>query len=316
MTLSPLAEGARVLAVDVGGSTIKAEVVDSQGTVLAAAVEPTPFGEAALRRVASLGRRLIDKVGASAHGRVSRAGLVVPGLVDRAGGVGVYSGNVGWRDLAFVPALQGAWDIPVLLDHDVTIAGWAEWRAGAARGCDDMFFVALGTGVAATTVAGGRLLRGGLSQGGEFGHIVVRPGGPLCVCGRRGCVEAVVSAAAIAREYAASTGRQVDGAVDVVAALADDPLASRVWNEAMAALADGLITVVNLLSPTRIVIGGGLAGAEGALIKPLAIALAERVTIVPAPELVTAEFGSRAAVVGAAMLAQRGGAGRLTAVQP
>ncbi|MBA3233444.1 MAG: ROK family protein [Propionibacteriales bacterium] len=307
MRLPPLPTGARALAVDVGGSTIKAEVVAGLGEVLASVVEPTPSGDAALESVCRLGQHLIDEVEAGSGGRVSRAGLALPGTVDRDCGLGVYSANVGWRHLSFGPPLEAAWGMPVLVDHDVTVAGWAEWQVGAARGCDDVFFVALGTGVAAAIVAGGRLLRGGLSQGGEFGHVVVRPDGPICGCGGRGCVEAVSSATSIARRYAALSGRHVEGAADVLDAMADDPVAVAVWDEALAALADGLINVVNILSPTRIVVGGGLAEAGDAVVKPLAGALGDRATIVPAPDIVAAEFGARAALVGAALLAQRGG---------
>lgn len=307
MTLSPLPIDARALAVDVGGTTIKAEVVDGHGEVLASGVEPTPVGDAALASVSTLGRHLIDKVEGEGRGPVSRAGVVMPGIVDRGRGVGVLSANVGWRDLSFGSPLETAWGVPVLVDHDVTIAGWAEWQAGAAQGCDDIFFVALGTGVAASIVAGGHLLRGGLGQAGEFGHVVVRPGGPLCGCGASGCLEAISSAASIVRAYAALTGRQVDGAADVLLAMGDDPMAVRVWDEALAALADGLISVVNLLSPARIVLGGGLAEAGDLLIKPLHDAVSERANLVPVPDIVRAEFGARAAVVGAALLAQRGG---------
>jgi len=299
---------ALVLAVDVGGTTIKAEVVAGHGEILASGVEPTPSGEDALAAVCGLGRRLIAKVEGESRGPVSRAGLVVPGIVDRAHGVGVYSANLGWRQLAFGSPLETAWGVPVLVDHDVTIAGWAEWRAGAGRGCDDVFFVALGTGVAACIVAGGHLLRGGLGQAGEFGHLVVRPEGLLCSCGTRGCLEAVSSATSIARAYAALSGRQVESAAVVPAAMAEDQLAAQVWDEAVAALADGLITVVNLLSPARIVLGGGLAVAGDALVKPLSEALARRAHMGPVPDIVVAEFGARAALVGAALLAQRGGA--------
>ncbi len=314
MTVSPLPADSPVLAVDVGGTTIKAAVfagpgVDGVGEVLASGVEATPHGDAALEAVAVLGRRLVDEAEAAGAGRATRAGLVVPGIVDRRRGVGVFSANIGWRDLEFGPPLRAAWGMPVLVDHDVTVAGWAEWQAGAGRGCDDMFFVALGTGIAATIVAGGRLVRGGPGQAGEFGHVVVRPGGPVCGCGGRGCLEAVSSAASIARAYADLTGRQVEGSVDVLAAMTDDPAAVQVWDEALAALADGLISVVNLLSPARIVVGGGLADAGDALIKPLFDALAERANLVPVPDIVAAEFGVRAALVGAALMAQRGGTG-------
>lgn len=297
-----------MLAVDLGGTTIKAEIVDGQGEVLASGASPTPRGKDALVSVSRLGRRLIDQVELAGRGPVARAGLVVPGIVDRTRHVGVFSANIGWRNLDFGTPLETAWGMPVLLDHDVTIAGWAEWQAGAGRGCDDMFFVALGTGVAAAIVAGGHLLRGGLGQGGEFGHVVVRPGGPLCGCGARGCLEAVSSAASIARAYGALVGRQVEGAADVLIAMADDPMAVRVWEEALAALADGLIGIVNVLSPARIVLGGGLAESGDPLIKPLDDALSGRAKLVPAPVILRAAFGARAALVGAALLAQRGGA--------
>lgn len=306
MSLDALPVDALVLAVDVGGTTTKAEVVDGRGDVLASRVVPTARDEAALEPVRMLGRGLIDAAERAGRGRVARAGVVVPGIVDRCRRVGVYSANIGWRNLPLGSPLEAAWGVPVLLDHDVTIAGWAEWQVGAGRGCGDVFFVALGTGVAASIVAGGRLLRGGLAQAGEFGHVVVRPGGPQCACGGRGCLEAVCSAASVARAYATLSGRDVAGGVDVLAAMADDPIATQVWGEALAALADGLISIINLLAPARIVVGGGLAEAGDALLTPLSAAVAERVTLVPAPDIVGAEFGARAALVGAALLARRG----------
>ena len=295
-----------MLAVDVGGTTIKAEAVDSGGTVLAADVEVPASGDRAVDSVAAVGRRVLDRVAAAGTAPVARAGLVLPGIVDRRRRTGVFSANLGWRDLAFGEPLEAAWDLPVVVDHDVTIAGWAEWQAGAGIGCDDLFFVAIGTGVAAAIVAGGRLQRGGRGQAGEFGHVVVRPGGPPCRCGGRGCLEAVCSASAIASAYAAVTGRPVAGAADVLVALAGDPGARQVWAEAVAALADGLIGVVNLLSPTKIILGGGLAEAGEELVRPLRGAMEQRASLVPVPEIVRARFGPRAAVVGAALLARTG----------
>lgn len=307
MTGSPLPAEAGVLAIDVGGTTIKAEVVDGHGKVHASGSARTPYGEEALGAISELGRRLIDEVARDGGSPVSRAGVVVPGVVDRARGVGVLSSNIGWRHLDLRTPLETDWEVPVLLDHDVTAAGWAEWQTGAGRGCDDLFFVALGTGVAAAIVAGGQLLRGGLGQGGEFGHVIVRPGGPLCACGAVGCLEAVSSAASIAQTYGALVGRDIDGSAEVVDALAYDRVAQRVWDEAIAALADGLIGVVNLLSPARIVLGGGLADAGDALIEPLRDAVSGLAALMPLPQIVRAEFGVRAAVVGAALLARRGG---------
>ncbi len=114
--------------------------------------------------------------------------------------------------------VAAALGLPVTMVHDVTAAGIAEWRCGAGRGVDDLAVVVIGTGIAVTLVTGGALVRGGAGQAGELGHVVVRPGGPPCACGQRGCLEAISSARAIADAYAARSGRPVDGAVEVCGA--------------------------------------------------------------------------------------------------
>jgi glucokinase len=292
----------RVLAVDVGGTTIKAEVTDADGTVLRAARRATPKGDAALDAVAALGREL------TAGAPVAAAGVVVPGIVDAENGTAVYSANVGWRDLAFAGPLSRAWGVPVAVGHDVTCAGWAEYLSGAGRGTRNLAFVAIGTGISAAIIAGGRALPGaGAAQPGELGHVVVRPGGPVCGCGNRGCLEAVASAAAIARAYEEETGERPEGALAVFGAAARDDRARAVIDAAAAALADGLAMLTALTAPERIVLGGGLAEAGPALLDPVAAALACQVRVQPVPALVAARFGARAGLAGAALLARQGG---------
>lgn len=290
-----------VLAVDVGGTTIKAEVAGPDGAVVRAGSAPTPKGAAALDAVAALGSGLI----AAAPGPVVSAGVILPGIVDRDRRIAVYSANVGWSELPAGERLEAAWGIRLAIDHDVTCAGWAEWRTGAGAGCSDMAFVAIGTGVSAALVSGGRLLRGsGSRQPGEIGHVVVRPDGPVCGCGARGCVEAIGSAGAIARAYAAESGSAVSGALDVELAVPRDDRARKVWDEALSALADGLVVLTTLMAPERIVIGGGLAQSGDFLLAPLAALLAERVCVQPAPSLTRAAHGMRAGLAGAALLAR------------
>lgn len=288
-----------VLAVDVGGTTIKAEVTSADGTVVASARRGTPRGERARDAVAGLGRDLTAGV------PVTRAGVVIPGIVDTRTGTGVHSANVGWRDLPFAAPLAEAWGIPVRVGHDVTAAGWAEYTSGAGRGTRDLAFVAIGTGISAALIVGGRALEGdGTAQPGELGHVVVRPGGPGCGCGNHGCLESVASAAAIARAYGKAAGEPPGGALAVFAAAARDPRARAVIDDAVRALADGLATLVTLTAPCRIVLGGGLAGAGSALTGPVAAALGERVRVQPVPELVAARYGARAGLAGAALLAR------------
>lgn len=291
-----------VLAVDVGGTSIKAEIADQSGAVVASGTAPTPKGAAALDAVADLGNQLIGK----RHGKPAAAGVVLPGIVDPAQRMAVYSSNIGWSGLDAGDVLDQAWGIPVAVDHDVTRAGWAEWVSGAGQGCEDMAFVAIGTGISAALVSGGRLLRGsGGRQPGEIGHVVVRPAGPMCGCGARGCLEAIASATSIARAYTEATGSPVEGALDVERAAAHDDRARKVWDEAVSALADGLAMLTALLAPERIVFGGGLAASGDFLIEPLARLLAERVLVQPVPTLALAHHGTRAGLVGAALLARQ-----------
>lgn len=301
----------RVLAVDVGGTTIKGEIFDVDGAAAyplpgSAREVATPYGDSARDAIAVLGRDLIE----AADGAVTHAGVVLPGIVDRTRRVGVMSANVGWHELSVGPELEQAWGIPVVVDHDVTTAGLAEWQAGAGRGCDDLCFVSLGTGIAAALVTGGRLVRGGLDQSGELGHIPIvhefSNGGPSkrrCGCGAAGCLETVASAAAIRRRYQELSGVDVDDAAQVAQRLDTDAAAQQAWREAVAALALGLSAVIHLLTPTRVVLGGGLSHAGDVLIRPLREALRDKVYAVSVPEVVCAELGSRAGVVGAALIA-------------
>jgi glucokinase len=290
-----------LLAVDLGGTGIKAMLARPDGTALVETSRPTPHrdGAAAVNEVVAVGRELL----AGSPVPAARMGLAVPGLVDGAAGIAVYSANLGWRRARVASTVADALGLPVALLHDVTAAGVAEHRLGAGRGVDDLLVVAIGTGIAAAVIAGGRPVLGGAGQAGELGHMVVRTDGRRCGCGRLGCLEAEASASAIARAYGERTGRSVTGAAEVAARLDDDEDARAVWAEAVAALADGLLDAGALLGTSRVVVGGGLSHAGDLLLRPLSAAMKERASVQVVPELVVAQLGSRGGVVGAALLA-------------
>lgn len=298
MTASPRLQA--VLAIDVGGTTIKAEVVDADGSMLTSSRVATPHGPDALNAIGDAGTELMASV------PVTAAAVGLPGIVDRHAGIGIMSANVGWRDLPVAEPLRRRWGLPVAIDHDVTLAGWAEWQRGAGRGVDDLCFVSIGTGISATHVIDGRLVRGGAGQAGELGHVPTRNGDQPCGCGARGCLETVASAISIERAYAERTGSTGVTAEDIIARAPTDPDAAAAWQAAIDALADGLAYVVSLLGPSRIVIGGGLSGAGDILTDALQDALEQRVRVVGVPPVVTGAFGARAGIVGAAMLARTG----------
>jgi glucokinase len=286
-----------VVAVDVGGTDIKAALVDEQGTPLAERSLPTPLdGTRTADGVVDAIARLVDELRDPATAAV---GLAVPGVVDERRGVAVWSENLHWSDVPMAEQVAERCGLPTVLGHDVRAGALAETRLGAARGLQDVLFLAIGTGIAAGIVLGGRLHAGG-GYAGEIGHTDAGHDEP-CACGGRGCLEAIASAAAIARRYSVRSGRPVTGAADVLRA--GDAHARAVWDEALDALAGALAWVAGVLAPEAVVVGGGLSRAGAALFDPLAERTRARLTFQRMPRLVPAALGDRAGCIGAALLA-------------
>lgn len=292
-----------VLAFDVGGTTIKAEVIGSGLETWARTRVPTPRGPALTDRVVDTAHALLDGLAPEQRPQVAAVGLALPGIVDSDSGVSVYAANLDLRDVPLAEPIAARLGLPVRLGHDVTVAAEAERRCGAATGVVDPVVVVVGTGIAAVSYVHGERVRGTSGQAGELGHVVVRPDGPVCGCGAHGCLEAVASASAIARAYTARSGRPVTGAHEVVKRLGEDEDADAVWAEATAALGDGLLVATAMLAPGAIVLGGGLAEAGSALLRPVATRMRACATAVTVPPLLNAALGSRAGVVGAALIA-------------
>jgi glucokinase len=225
-------------------------------------------------------------------------------VIDEENGVAVWSSNVGFRDVPMRELMQERLGLPTAVGHDVRAGGLAEARLGAGRCERHVLFIAIGTGIAAAHVVDGRAEAGAHGAAGEVGHIVVRPGGPSCLCGGRGCLEAVASASAVGRRYVELSGEAGVTAYDVATrAAAGEELANRVWTEAVEAFADGLLTAQALYDAGIIVLGGGLAEAGEALLAPLRAALAARITFHRMPQIVRAALGDTAGCLGAALLA-------------
>lgn len=298
--------GECVIAVDVGGTGMKGALLDRE-LLLATVRRPTPrtagpnaVVDAIASTLLALARQAADE-GLT----VRRAGVVVPGIVNEDRAHAVFSANIGWRDLSLADLLERRTGLPVTLGHDVRAGGLAECVLGAARGARDVLFVAIGTGIAAAVISDGRPVQSG-GHAGELGHVVVDPGGAKCPCGGRGCLETVASAAAIAAAFTARSGRAVQGADEVAALVAKgDADAVAVWDRATDALASALATATSLLAPELIVLGGGLAGAGDALLKPVRAQLAQRLTFQRRPAVVRAALGDMAGCLGAGLYAWR-----------
>ncbi|MCU1524751.1 MAG: hypothetical protein JWO18_1645 [Microbacteriaceae bacterium] len=293
-----------VLAVDLGGTTMKGAVVDAAGRTVHEEAWPTPTGGELVIRV--LGDLLValrargERLGL----RIVAGSVVSPGTIDDATGMIGYASNLGWRDVPLASLMAERVGVPVVIGHDVRAAGLAEQRLGAASGVEDFVQVSIGTGVAAALFDSGTVALGATRSAGELGHIPVIPDGELCTCGQRGCLEVYMSGAGLARRYAARGG-DVLQAERIVARLGSDPIADAVWADAVHALALGLTTVTLLLDPALVVLGGGLSRAGDSLLAPLRVALDDQLAWRSAPRIAVSTLGSDAGRIGASVLAFR-----------
>ncbi len=297
----------RVGVVDVGGTTMRRGVVelDATGTPVLAEI----VTEAAAATPAEAVVQVLDMAEAASRDAAA-VGVVLPGVVDENVGIGVWSENLGWRDVPFAQLLRERLTVPVAVGHDVRAWGAAERRWGAARGLADVAVVVVGTGISAALVVDGRpLVARGMA--GEFGHLRVAGDEP-CACGGTGCLEAVASAAGIVRQYNAVAVRPVTGAIEVADAVRrGEALAVDVWETALDRLADGLAALTTVAAPEVIVMGGGLSRAgDELLLDPLRSRLTARLHYTPVPILRGTAFSGTGGLIGAACLAADSGAAR------
>ncbi|WP_246669977.1 ROK family protein [Arthrobacter zhaoguopingii] len=294
-----------VLAFDVGGTDMKAALLDDAGDLHALVRIPTPRderhpGDAIVAKVAALTGEYRARFPDCS---IESIGFVVPGLVDEDAGIGLMSANLGWRDYAFTENITRATGLPVAFGHDVSIAGEAEMRAGAGRGLRDVVMMVIGTGIAAAVFCDGRRVRAG-GYAGEIGHAAV-PGGFACPCGATGCLETVGSAGAITRRYSELSGSPVSGAKGVLeAARRGDPHAVQVWDDAVRALAFSICQLSAVLGTEAVILGGGLAQAGPALLDPLRERVKSGLSFHRVPHLTTSVLGQDAGLIGAGLRAR------------
>jgi glucokinase len=293
----------RHLGLDLGGSAIKAIVLEAVGDSyreIHKTVVPTENEAAPPRIVEQLGEVGADV--AAGVGGVDTAGITIPGTFDLDSGIGRFVTNLGGAAWASVPVREPVHrrlGVPTALINDARAFGFAEWRLGAARGCDTAGFFTLGTGIGGAVVVGGRLHLG-RGSAGELGHMTVDASAdaPLCGCGNPGCVEAHVQAGAIARAAGRDTAEEA-----VEAARGGDARAVDALAQAGRWLGVAISTVAIAINPERIVIGGGVAEAGDLIFEAARAEVKRRVLVPPADrmEIVPAQLGYEAGSIGAAL---------------
>jgi glucokinase len=294
------------IGIDVGGTGIKAGLFDAGANVVFETREATQRSagpDVVVDQVLALARRLEDEGRERFGGRASALGVATLGIVDEAAGTARYSAAIGWKDVPLRALLEDATGLPVAFGHDLRAAALAESRLGAGVGYEDFLFVALGTGIGGAVVLDGTPRAGVHGRAGEIGHVPVSVGQHACACGGIGCLETIASARGIADRYEELTGSAVSAAEVAARALAGEQAATQVWSTAVSGLSEALAAAVNLLDPGAIILGGGVTLAGAAFIEPLNVDLRKRLTLGAPPPVLTAKFGDRSALVGAAMLA-------------
>jgi glucokinase len=307
------------IGVDVGGTKIAAGVVDDSGLVLEQQRVRTPDDDPEALRAAIV--VLVQDL--KARHDITAVGIGAAGFVN-AERTGVYfSAHVPFGTAPFSEALHEALQLPVTIENDGNAAAWAEFAFGAGQGVDDQLMVALGTGIGGGLILGGQLYRGGHGVAAEIGHINLVPGGRPCECGREGCFEEYASGNALqrmAREAAAegSAPTLLAGADGDVSAITGDQVTElartgheegrRMFEMLAEPLGNGIASLVAILDPTLVVLGGGVSEAGEFLLQPtrpqVERQLSGRGHREP-PELRVAALGNDAGLIGAADLARR-----------
>jgi glucokinase len=318
--------GAPVLALDLGGTQVRAAVVAADGRVLAARRARTPVEQggaaivaaciAALREVRDL------HAGWPSAGPLAGIGISAPGPVDPFAGVVLDPPNLGatFHDTPLAPLVAEALGLPAVLDRDTQVAALAEGRFGAAAGCADYLYLTVSTGIGGAVVSGGRLLRGPDGTAGELGHLLVDRHGAPCGCGVAGHLEGIASGSGVARSARGAVGRgqspllaelvrvrgDAFGGRDVAAAEeAGDPVAGAIMADAREAFALSCVSLANVFDPELIVVGGSVAVGQGErLLGPAREAVARQAFRRPGARvrIVPAALGDDVGLVGAVVL--------------
>lgn len=308
------------VGVDVGGTKIECALVDDRGQVIKQIKRPTDViggYPAVLMQIIEYVRELTY----DEKGPLWGIGVGVAGQVDAEKGIVLSAPNLKWKNVPLKADLTKVLAPLVVVTNDVRAATWGEWRYGAGRGISQLVCIFVGTGIGGGVVCNGTMLNGFGNTAGEVGHLITQINGPRCSCGNSGCLEALASGWAIAKiakdiikvnpdrgEYIL---RLVDDHIDAItshqvieAFRAKDPLAVEIMDGVRRALIAGLASIVNVLNPQRVILGGGIIEGCPELLDSIAEGL-RKMSLKAATgcvEIVKPQLQNSAGVIGAASL--------------
>ncbi|MCZ4098911.1 ROK family glucokinase [Streptomyces sp. SID13666] len=309
------------IGVDIGGTKIAAGVVDEDGSILETCKVPTPATpEAVVDAIADAVRTV------STGHEVDAVGIGAAGYVDDKRATVLFAPNINWRHEALKDKVEQRVGLSVIVENDANAAAWGEYKFGAGQGHDDVVCITLGTGLGGGIIIGGKLHRGRFGVAGEFGHVRMVPDGLLCGCGSQGCWEQYASGRALvryAKQRAAATPENAelllslgDGNPDTIegkhiseAARGGDPVAIDSFRELARWAGAGLADLASLFDPSAFIVGGGVSDEGELVLDPIRKSFRRWLVggqYRPHAQVLAAQLGGKAGLVGAADLARQG----------
>ena len=314
-----------VVGVDMGGTKILSAVIDAEGNILGTAKVSTKAEErtsVVIGRIAGSIEKAISKSNVG-KASIQAIGIGAPGPLDPETGVVIFAPNLGWRDVPLKAELEGRTGLPTFVDNDVNVGTLGEHAFGAAQGVENVVGIFVGTGIGGGIILNGELFHGASKTAGEVGHIIVKAGGPRCGCGTRGCLEAIASRTAMAKQFRKAIEKKgkksvltklTDGDLSVIrsgvlvkAIRAKDKLTLKVFKKVTRYLGIGVGSIVNFLNPDMIVLGGGVVEALDDTFIDNIRTYAEKYALpdtLSGVQIVRAKLGDNSGILGAAALAR------------
>ncbi len=305
------------IGVDIGGTKINIGLIGMDGDVVAKNrinTDPEKGYEHIINNISNRIAKMLEAERIPLS-KVRSVGFGVPGTTDPKNGKVVFAPNIGWRDLPFLELINKRLDIESYIGQDTQAAALAELLFGSGRGCENIVCITLGTGVGCGIIINKKIYRGGLNTSGELGHTIVKPKGEKCNCGRQGCLEAYASGPAIVRRAKKLVVNRKDHIRNELTtqnvfdmARNGNGSAKKIIGDAVEFLGMGLVNILNILSPEKIIISGGMCKENELLIEPVKRFVNDRGYPLAAGKvgIEIAKLGEDAPMIGAAMFFRDG----------
>lgn len=306
------------IGVDLGGTNIVVGLVDEQCNVISTKSRETNSFRGKDPIIKDI-IEMIEEIKSESIEDIKAIGVGIPGFADKAGNVKAII-NLKWKNVNLSEILEEKFKIPVAIDNDATVAGVAEFEAGAMRGYYNGVLLTLGTGIGAGIIINGQVFNGSHAIGSEIGHMVIGENFYTCNCGRNGCFETFASSTGIIKyaekllkegenskvinNYINGDYSKLNAKIIIDAAKEGDSLGLKVFNRAIKYLAIGILNIMNIIDPEVIAFGGGVSNAGEFLLEALRVEV-ERTRYnkdFPVPEFKIAHFKNDAGIIGAAMI--------------